>query len=109
MRAYEALARLEQGGWEEAAEEAARLLDQYRLAPIVKIPALVVLGWVRVRRGDPGSTPLLDEAPTLPLATGELQQIHRRACPPAEAAGPHGNPPQCPAYGRGASDLSPPH
>src|SRR5260370_24237352 len=91
MRAYEALARLEQGGWEEAAEEAARLLDQYRLAPIVKIPALVVLGWVRVRRGDPGSTPLLDEARTLALATGGLPRIPRRAAPPREAARPQGN------------------
>src|SRR5260221_3094575 len=95
MRAYEALARLEQGAWEEAAEEAARLLDQYRLAPIVKIPALVVLGWVRVRRGDPGSTPLLDEARTLALATGELQRIARVAAPRAEAAWLQGNQAQC--------------
>src|SRR5258708_2285700 len=75
MRAYAALARLEQGAWEEAAEEAARLLDHDRLAPIVKIPALVVLGWVRVRRGDPGSAPLPDEARTLGLGAAETQPI----------------------------------
>jgi len=106
MRAYEALARLEQGAWEEAAEEAARLLDQYRLAPIVKIPALVVLGWVRVRRGDPGSTPLLDEARTLALATGELQRIARVAAPRAEAAWLQGNQAQCLAEARVGYDLA---
>jgi predicted ATPase len=105
MRAYQALARFEQGTWEEAAEEAAHLLDRYRLVPNVKILALVVLGWVRVRRGDPGSAAVLDEARDLALATGELQRIAPVAAERAEAAWLHGNKEQCLAEARVGYDL----
>ena len=106
MRAYQAQVRFEQGTWEEAAEEAARLLDRHRLAPVNKIPALVVLGWVRVRRGDQGSAAVLVEARDLALATGELERIAPVAAARAEAAWLQGNKEQCLAEVRVGYDLA---
>jgi tetratricopeptide (TPR) repeat protein len=104
--AHQALARFEQGAWEEAAEEAARLLDRYQLFPVDKIPALVVLGWVGVRRGDPSSAAVLDEARTLALATGELPQITPVAAARAEAAWLQGKQAQCLAEAQVGYDLA---
>ena len=106
MRAFRALARFEQGAWEEAAAEATRVLDRYRLASVVKIPALVVLGWVRVRRGDPGSAVVLDEARDLTLATKEVQRIAPVATARAEAAWLQGKHEQCLAEARVGYDLA---
>ncbi len=106
MRAWQARASFEQGRWDDAAEEATRVLNHYRLPAAAKIPALVVLGWVRVRRGDPGSIPVLDEARTLALATGELQRIVPVAAVRAEAAWLRGNQEQCLAEARVGYDLA---
>ncbi len=106
MRAYQAHVSFEQGAWDDAAEEAARLLDRYRLAPVVKILALVALGWVRVRRGDPGSIPVLDEARALALATGELRRIAPVAAARADAAWLQGKQAQCLAEARLGYDLA---
>ena len=95
MGAWQARAKFEQGSWDDAAQEATRVLERYRLPAAAKIPALVVLGWVRLRRGDPGSAVLLDEARTLALATGELQRIVPVAAARAEAAWLRGNQEQC--------------
>jgi len=106
MGAWKARVRFEQGAWNEAAEEATRVLDQYRLAPVAKIAALVILGWVRVRRGDPGCTALLDEAYTLALTTGEPQRIVPVAAARAEAAWLRGNQEQCLAETHRGYDLA---
>jgi DNA-binding CsgD family transcriptional regulator len=106
MRGWLARARFEQGNWDDAASEATRVLDHYRLPAAAKIPALVVLGWVRVRRGDPGSIPLLDEARTLALASGELQRIAPVAAARAEAAWLRGNQEQCLAEARVGYELA---
>jgi len=106
MGGWLARARFEQGNWDDAASEATRLLGHYRLAAAAKIPALVVLGWVRVRRGDPGSAAVLDEARTLALATGELQRIAPVAAAHAEAAWLRGNQEQCLAETRVGYDLA---
>ncbi|HEX9131390.1 MAG TPA: AAA family ATPase, partial [Ktedonobacteraceae bacterium] len=106
MGAWLARARFEQGNWDDAAQEATRVLEQYRLPAAAKIPALVVLGWVRVRRGDPGSTAVLDEARTLALATGELQRILPVAAVRAEAAWLRGNQEQCLAEAREGYELA---
>ncbi len=95
MVAWQARARFEQGSWDDAAQEATRVLERYRLPVAAKIPALMILGWVRVRRGDPGSVVLLDEARTLALATGELQRIVPVTAARAEAAWLRGNLEQC--------------
>ncbi len=106
MRAWQARARFEQGAWDEAAEEATKILSHYRLSMVSKIPALFVLGWVRVRRGDPGSAPVLEEASHLALATGELQRIAPVAAARAEAAWLQGNVEQCLAEARVGFDLA---
>ncbi|HEV2149218.1 MAG TPA: AAA family ATPase [Longimicrobiaceae bacterium] len=86
LRSYVARALLEQGEWTRAADEASSILAQPRVSPVTRIPALVVLARVRVRRGDPGAMELLDEARALALPTGELQRIAPVAAARAEAA-----------------------
>jgi DNA-binding CsgD family transcriptional regulator/tetratricopeptide (TPR) repeat protein len=106
MMAWQAHMSFEQGAWEEAAEGATRLLERYRLPPGVKIPALVALGRVRVRRGDPGSAAVLDEARTLALATGELQRVAPVAAARAEVAWLQGNKERCLAEAQVGYDLA---
>jgi DNA-binding CsgD family transcriptional regulator len=83
-----ALARLmfERGRWTEATEWAERALAPARGLPLARLQALVVLGRVRARRGDPGTWPPLDEAREIAAPTGELQQVGLAAVARAEAA-----------------------
>jgi DNA-binding CsgD family transcriptional regulator len=94
---------------DDAAEEGTRVLEWYRLPAAAKIPALVVLGWVRVQRGDPGCRAVLDEARDLALATGELQRIVPVAAARAEAAWLGGNLEQCLAAAHVGYDLAVTH
>jgi DNA-binding CsgD family transcriptional regulator/tetratricopeptide (TPR) repeat protein len=77
---------LDQGRWEEAADAAARVLDDPRSAPVPRGWALVVLGLVRARRGDPDASAPLAEAHALVRSTGEVMQIGPVAVARAEAA-----------------------
>ena len=86
IRAYGALLKVDSGDWEAAAQTARELLDHHALAVAQRIPALLSLARVRLRRGDPGVEPLLDEAWQLALQTGEYQRIGRVAATRAEAA-----------------------
>jgi len=52
----------------------------------MKICALVVLGHMGVRRGDPAAAPQLEEARALAAGTGELQRVAPVASARAEAA-----------------------
>src|SRR4029453_4006020 len=63
------------GDWDRAAEDAAFVVSQYGVAAVTKIWGLAVLGHLRVRRGDPGAVPLLDEAYQLAVKTQELQRV----------------------------------
>lgn len=106
LRSAQAQARFEQGAWEEAAEEATQLLTRYRSPSVSKIFALLVLGWVRLRRGDPGSAPLLEEAHQLALQTRESYQIAPAAAARAEAAWLAGDLERCQAEARVGYDLA---
>jgi tetratricopeptide (TPR) repeat protein len=86
LRVFLARFALDRGAWDEAAERASALLRDTISAVIVRIPALVIVGLVRTRRGDPGASEALDEALTLALPTGELQRIGPVAAARAEAA-----------------------
>ena len=86
IRAFGAHLYVDCGDWEAAAQTAQELLDHYALAVSQRIPALVSLARVRMRRGDPGVDPLLDEAWQLAVRTGEYQRIGRVAAARAEAA-----------------------
>jgi len=79
-------AYFEQGDWDRAADDAGFVLERYRLPAITRIEALAVLGHVRVRRGDPDATRLLNEARELAIETGEPQRIAPVAAARAELA-----------------------
>jgi hypothetical protein len=78
--------RFEQGKWLEAADDVEAVLRHPRATPITRIPALEVLGHMRIRRGDPGADSALSVALTLAGPQPGLQRIGRIAAAQAEAA-----------------------
>ena len=75
LLAYRARTDLDRGRWDEAAEAASFVLTHRRTSVLLKILALVVLGLVRARRGDPDHRRLLDEALELTGGGNELQHL----------------------------------
>ena len=65
---------LDQGRWGEAAESAALVLADHGLGP-ASVIALVTLGRLRARRGDPGQWAPLDDALELAERSGELLRL----------------------------------
>jgi DNA-binding NarL/FixJ family response regulator len=86
LLATRSLLELEQGRWDEAAESATLAMSDPRSSPLPRILGGVVLGLVRVRRGDPSAKPLLDEALALAAPSGELQRIAPASAARAELA-----------------------
>ena len=86
MRVEQARTHFEQGEWDSASDEAEFALKQYGVLAITRIPALAVLGHLRVRRGDPDAARLLAEAHELAMHTQELQRIAPVASARAESA-----------------------
>jgi len=82
---------LETGRWADAADSAAAVLRIDRTSTTPRIFALVVLGLVRARRGDPGHRELLEEAWRLAEPTGELPRLGPVAAARAEEAWLEGN------------------
>lgn len=74
------------GEWDRATEWAEEVLWHPHVPPHTRIPALVILGCVRARRGDPGVQAPLDEARALAVPTCEIQRIGPVAAARAEAA-----------------------
>jgi DNA-binding CsgD family transcriptional regulator len=85
MLGARARAHLERGLWQQATADAETVLQASRV-PIQRISPLLVLGLVRVRRGDPGGEDLLDEARDLALPTSAAMRIGPMAAARAEAA-----------------------
>ena len=92
LLAWRARSELDQGHWDDAVESAVEVMRNPRTAPITKIPALVTLGLVRVRRGDPDSSSPLSDALDIALSTGELQRLWPVAAARAESALLEGKP-----------------
>jgi DNA-binding CsgD family transcriptional regulator len=86
MRAYRARMRFEQGSWDEASDDVEAVLRHPRTTSISRIPALRILGHIRIRRGDPDAGSPLEEARALAGPAPELQQIGTLAAVRAEAA-----------------------
>lgn len=86
MVAWQALTRLYLGRWSEAAEAALAILQRPGIAAISRIMALVALGRLRARRGDPEVWTVLDEALELADRTATLQRIAPVRAARAEAA-----------------------
>ncbi len=86
MLAYRARMRLEQGDWLGAGEDAGAVLLYPQTTPVARLPALRILGHLRIRRGDPEASVPLEEARTLAGPQPELQQFGTLAAIRAEAA-----------------------
>jgi len=70
-----ALWRLDQGDWAGADEDLTAILSIPWASVANRIPPLVVLALLRLRRGDPAVEAVLDEVRDLALVTGEMQNI----------------------------------
>jgi DNA-binding CsgD family transcriptional regulator len=86
LLATRARLELNEGHWAQAAETAGLVGRIPRTSTTPRILALVVLGLVRARRGDPGQLALLDEAWRLAEPTGELPRMGPVAAAKAEVA-----------------------
>ena len=86
MLGEQSLLHLRQGYWEDAAASATEALRDPQTASVSRVTPLVVIGLLRVRRGDPESMQPLDEALELARQTGELQRLGPVAVARAEAA-----------------------
>jgi DNA-binding CsgD family transcriptional regulator len=84
LLSWQAKLQLAAGRWDEAAQLAGICLGEP--CPFARIHALVALGLVRARRGDPDPWILLDEALELARPRRELQWIAPVAIARAEAA-----------------------
>jgi DNA-binding CsgD family transcriptional regulator/tetratricopeptide (TPR) repeat protein len=84
--AYRARSSFEQGDWQAAGEDAQAVLRSPLATPITRIPALRILGHIRIRRGDPEVNAALDEAWNLGGPAQELQRVGTLAAIRAEAA-----------------------
>jgi DNA-binding CsgD family transcriptional regulator len=86
LLAYTARAELEQGRWGSAADFAEQVLRVRRGSTTPTIFALVVVGLLRARRGDPDVWSPLDQARELAEPTGELRRIGPVAVARSESA-----------------------
>jgi DNA-binding CsgD family transcriptional regulator len=106
LQGHQARARLDQGDWIGAEEDATAILRVPWASGTNRGPALLVLGYVRLRRGDPGAEALLDEARDLALATGELERIAPMAAARAEWRWLQGDRDQCVAEAKAGFQLA---
>jgi ATP/maltotriose-dependent transcriptional regulator MalT len=97
---------LGRGRWESATDAASAVLRVPRASTTPRIIALVVVALARVRRGDPGHAPLLEEAWKLAAPTGELVRIAPVAAARAEAAWLDGRHSEVDEITRPALDLA---
>jgi DNA-binding CsgD family transcriptional regulator/tetratricopeptide (TPR) repeat protein len=86
LRGWRARWLLEQGRWNEAEEEAQGALALQPGSAVIALPALIALGHLRARQGDPAAIEILDRARALALPTGETQRIGPLSIARAERA-----------------------
>jgi DNA-binding CsgD family transcriptional regulator/tetratricopeptide (TPR) repeat protein len=86
MLAYRARLRFEQGQWSSASDDVKSVLRHPRTTAISRIPALRILGHLRIRRGDSDAGSPLEEARSLAGPNPELQRLGTLAAVRAEAA-----------------------
>lgn len=75
MSAWRARLFLETGAWTQALADADTVVASSRAAAVSRIPALAVLGTVRVRRGEAGADVVLADALVLARRTSEFQRL----------------------------------
>ncbi len=84
--AWLALVRMWRGQWANAAALASGVLERTAGQDMSRLMALLALGRVRVRRGDPGAAAVLDEARAMAAPSGTLQRVGPTCAARAEAA-----------------------
>ena len=84
--AWLALCDLHGGRWDDAAERAGDVLARPHGPAISRAMAMLALGRVRLRRGDPGADTMLDDALALAGPSNTLQRIAPLRAARAEAA-----------------------
>jgi DNA-binding CsgD family transcriptional regulator len=107
--AWLALCELYLGQWDDAALHAQEAVALTRQESTSRIMALVALGRLRVRRGDPGAAEALDEALQLALRTGTLQRVGPARAALAEAAMLAGDLPTAITHARAGLELAVAH
>ncbi|HET7513695.1 MAG TPA: AAA family ATPase [Gaiella sp.] len=90
--ALSSLSYLARARFDDATRQALAILDDPRESPWPHHTALVVLGLVRARRGDPGAREALAETATVDLQPEEFYAIVDRAAAQAEIAWLEGKP-----------------
>ena len=87
IQAYYTICELERGKWTEAARMASEQMRSAEVTGVTqRVTVLTTLALVRMRRGDPGTDELLDEALELATPTSEVSRIARVAAARAEQA-----------------------
>jgi DNA-binding CsgD family transcriptional regulator/tetratricopeptide (TPR) repeat protein len=86
MLAWRARLKFEVGDWNSASADAEQVLAHPRISPVSRIPALTILGHMRVLRGDTDASSPLDQARELAERADELQRLAPLACALADAA-----------------------
>ena len=86
MESWAALCDLYRGRWASAGQRADQVLAVERQASTCRVMALVALGRLRTRRGDPGADEVLGEALELAQRSGTLQRLAPVCLARAEAA-----------------------
>lgn len=86
MEAWVAMCDLYRGRWSSAAQRSEAILSADRQPSTSRVMALVALGRLRTRRGDPGGEAVLDEALELAQRSGTLQRLAPVCLARAEAA-----------------------
>ena len=104
-RAWLALVHVYRGRWDEGARAAGNVL-RGPVDPISRISALIALGRLRARRGDPGAFNALDEALEASRPGGHLQRLGHVYAARAEAAWLVGSPGRAAEEARAAYPLA---
>jgi len=91
MTTTRARVHFEVGQWTMATDDAALILEHSAGYNVTRIPALTILGHVRVRRGDPDASRALTEAHELAMQTKEYQRLGPISSARAEMAWLAGN------------------
>jgi DNA-binding CsgD family transcriptional regulator len=86
LEAWRALTDVHRGRWSEGGALAARVLARHENSAISRMMALLAMGRLRARRGDPDVWTALDEALAMAEPTGTLQRVGPVRAARAEAA-----------------------
>ena len=86
IQAWLALCRMLRGAWDEAAALALEVMARAGTLEMSRLMALLALGRLRARRGDPGAAEVLDEALALAAPSQTLQRVGPTRAARAEVA-----------------------